>query len=60
MVLQGDKIVRRVSKVCIYLIYICVCVCVLSVWGGTCPGYFGLASLNGVLVTHVLGDLASL
>lgn len=52
VVLQGDKIIRRVSKV-----YLCVCECL----GGTCLCYvFGLAVVVGVLLAHLLGDLASL
>ena len=39
----------------------CVCVCVfLSVWAAPVLVVFGLASVVGVLLTHMLGGLASL
>lgn len=50
VVLQGDKIVRRVSKVFAYS----VC---FECLGSTCADYFGLASVVGVSVAHELGDL---
>lgn len=55
VVLQGDKIIRRVSNVCA----LCLCVC-FECLGGTYAGYFGLAFVVGVLLAHVLGDLAFL
>lgn len=58
MVLQGDKIVRRVSNTCVHVCTV-VHVC-FECLGGTYAGYFGLASIVGVTLAHVLGDLASL
>lgn len=55
VILQGDKIIRRVSIVFV----LCLCVC-FECLGGTCAGYFGLASVVGVVLAHVLGDLAFL